>query len=105
MVTGVHMQVFPLLMVANYNHGGYKMDDNEISVILMLLATIQIPFLVSVEEWTSGRGREGRWRGGGEMDRRERRGGGEDEGRRESIYVMIKNVLVSCLGPNLSQDY
>lgn len=34
-------------MVANYNHGGYKMDDNEISVILILLATVQMPFLVS----------------------------------------------------------
>ena len=76
MVTGVHMQVFPLLMVANYNHGGYKMDDNEISVILMLLATIQIPFLVSVEEWTSGRGEGEMERGRGDGREREERGRG-----------------------------
>ena len=52
-------------MVANYNHGGYKMDDNEISVILMILATVQMPFLVS-EGKGGRRGEKGKGRGEGE---------------------------------------
>jgi len=31
-------QLFPLLMVTDYAHGGYHMDDNEIGTVMMVAA-------------------------------------------------------------------
>ena len=38
----MHIQLIPLLLVNNHEHGGYDMDDSEIGIILMVAAIMQL---------------------------------------------------------------
>ena len=40
-------QLFPLLIVTDQAHGGYKLDENEIAVLISLAAGVQMLFQVS----------------------------------------------------------
>ena len=42
------LQLFPLLMVTDYKHGGYKLDDNEIGVVLMAAGVFQLLWQVNM---------------------------------------------------------
>ena len=46
------LQLLPLLMVTNHEHGGYNMDDNEIGVVLMVVAVSQLVWQVNAHTHT-----------------------------------------------------
>ena len=41
------IQLFPLLVVTSYKHGGYNMDDNEIGVVLTVASVVQLLWQVN----------------------------------------------------------
>ena len=41
-----HLQLIPLLLVTNHQDGGYSLDDNELGVIFMVSAILELLFQV-----------------------------------------------------------